>query len=174
MSSIDRKTVGLDDALVALKIREGGGSWAQVIEATGFNGATLRPYIARILKERLERAPVLRGDRVDSPYAIVEPVELTTESIVGARKRGMAWYSIANALGVSEAKCRKLGGPEASLRVYASRNGAVAATEATEEADDRPDAATILAVIGRATTEKACLAKFATEDEVKDEEEAAA
>src|SRR4051812_29910240 len=111
--SSEKRVVGLDDALKALKIRESGGSWANVIEATGFNGATLRPYIAKILKQRLDRAPVEKGDRVDSPYARVEPVELTAESIQGARKRGMAWYSIANALGVSEAKCRKLGGPEA-------------------------------------------------------------
>jgi hypothetical protein len=160
MSSLDRKTVGLDDALIALKIRESGGSWAAVIEATGFNGATLRPYIARILKERLERAPVQKGDRVDSPYAVVEPVELTAESIQGARKRGMAWYSISNALGVSEAKCRKLAGPDAAGRVYAGRSKVETNEVPANDADNRPDAETVLAIIGRATSEKACLAKF--------------
>jgi len=123
MSNDNRKTVGLDDVLRALQIREGGGSWAQVIEATGFNGATLRPHIVKVLasKERLNRAPVEKGDRVDSPYAHVEPVELSKDSIIAARKRGMAWYSIANALGISEAKVRALGGEEAAPRVYGKK-----------------------------------------------------
>lgn len=116
-----KRVVGLDDVERALQIREGGGSWAQVIEATGFNGATLRPHINRYLQSaaRLNRPAVQKGDRTDSPHAVVQPVELTQESIVAARKSGMAWYSIAQALGVSEAKVKSLAGPEGTSRVYA-------------------------------------------------------
>jgi hypothetical protein len=67
----------------------------------------------------LHRAATNRGDRVDSPYAIVQPVELSQESIDAARKRGMAWYSIAKALGTSEAKVKGLASPECRERVYA-------------------------------------------------------
>src|SRR4029453_12973132 len=96
----DKRVVGIDDVQRALAIREGGGSWAQVIEATGFNGATLRPHITKFLqsKERLGRAAVEKGDRVDSPYAVVQSVELTTDSILAARKRGVAGDSIPPAV----------------------------------------------------------------------------
>jgi hypothetical protein len=133
MSEVIKRVVGIDDVMKAVQIREGGGSWSQVIEATGFNGATLRPHIVKFLqsKERLNRPAVERGDRVDSPYAVVQSVELTEESIVSARKRGMAWYSIAQALGVSEAKVRALGGAEAAGRVYVKSD---AKTKADAEA----------------------------------------
>lgn len=129
MSEVIKRVVGLDDVMKALQIREGGGSWSQVIEATGFNGATLRPHIVRYLqsKDRLNRPAVERGDRVDSPYAVVQSVELTESSIIAARKRGMAWYSIAQALGVSEAKVRSLGGSEAAGRVYVKSDAKVKA-----------------------------------------------
>lgn len=135
MSKSDtKKVVGQDDVIRALAIREGGGSWAQVIEATGFNGATLRPHIAKHLRDKvLNRAPVNRGDRVDSPYAIVQPVVLSEADIVAARKSGMAWYSIANALGISEAKCRALGGEEAAPRVYRAKAAVVKAEPTPEE-----------------------------------------
>ena len=114
-----KKVVGLDDVIRALRIREGGGSWAQVIEATGFNGATLRPHITEYLqREVLGRAATNPGDRTDSPYAVVNPVVLSTESIDEARRRGMAWYSIAKALGVSEAKVKGLA--TVRHRVYAT------------------------------------------------------
>lgn len=133
---MERKAVTRDDVRLALQIREGGGSWSQVIEATGYNGATLRPHITRFLQseERLNRAAVERGDRPDSPFAVVQPVELTSESILAARKRGMAWYSIALALGVPEAKVRRLA-PESPSRVYVrSEANAEAARKAEEEA----------------------------------------
>jgi hypothetical protein len=118
-----KRTVTIDDVRVALSIREAGGSWSAVIEATGFNGSTLRPHIARHLAspERLNRPPVEKGDRTDSPHAVVLPVELTTESIDRARFAGMAWYSIAQALDVSEAEVKSLASPEAQSRVYAGR-----------------------------------------------------
>lgn len=132
-----KKVVGLDDVVRALSIREGGGSWSQVIEATGFNGATLRPHITKFLqsKERLGRAATEKGDRVDSPYAVIQSVELTAESILSARKRGMAWYSISLALGVSEAKVRALA-PESPSRVYvrSAKNEEAAAEAAAKEA----------------------------------------
>lgn len=130
----DKKVVGIDDVTRALAIREGGGSWAQVIEATGFNGATLRPHINRWLaREVLKRPTTQKGDRVDSPYAISVPVELTTESIDRVRVAGMAWYSIAEALGVSEAKVKALASPEAKDRKYVGRK-----TEPTPEPTPEP------------------------------------
>lgn len=119
----DKRVVGIDDVRRALQIREANGSWSEVIAATGFNGATLRPHITRFLqsKDRLGRAAVEKGDRVDSPYAVVQSVELSEESILLARRRGMAWYSIALAIGVSEAKVRALGGAEAGPRVYVGK-----------------------------------------------------
>jgi hypothetical protein len=123
MSAI-KKTVGIDDVIRALKIRESGGSWGQVIEATGFNGATLRPHITEYLQREVLKAPAVnKGDRTDSPYAIVQPVELTQASIDHARAKGMAWYSIAKALNTSEAKVKGLASPESKQRVYAGVKG---------------------------------------------------
>jgi hypothetical protein len=141
--SSSKRTVGKDDVIKALRIREGGGSWAQVIEATGFNGATLRPHIAKHLHQvELNRAPVQKGDRVDSPYAFVEPVKLDADSIALARARGMAWYSIADALGVSEAKCRMLGAQSdkmpAESRVYRAKPAAKAEVKPEPKAEAKP------------------------------------
>lgn len=123
MSDSTKRVVSIEHVRLALSIREARGSWSKVIEATGFNGSTLRPHIARFLAspERLNRPPVEKGDRIDSPHAVVLPVELTTESIDRARLAGMAWYSIAQALEVSEAKVKSLASPEARSRVYAGR-----------------------------------------------------
>lgn len=148
MSEAIKRVVGLDDVIKALAIRESGGAWTQVQAATGFNGATLRPHIVRHLqsKERLGRAAVEKGDRTDSPYAVVQPVELNENSIIAARKRGMAWYSISQALGVSEAKVRALGGAEAAARVYVKSDAkraeeAKAAEEAAAKAAKRKESA---------------------------------
>jgi hypothetical protein len=132
---MERKTVGLDDVLNAIKIREQGGTWARVIAETGFNGATLRPHINRYLsRDVLKRErQVAHEDRVDSPYAVIESVELTTESIDAARKRGMSWYGIAEALGVSEGKAKGLASPESLPRTYAGRKAAPVVEPTPEE-----------------------------------------
>jgi len=123
MASI-KNVVGIDDVIRAIRIRESGGSWHEVIAATGFNGATLRPHITEYLqREVLGRPAVESGDRVDSPYAVVQPVEITTESIDDARRRGMAFYSIAKALGISEAKVKGLCSPQYRGRQYAGVKG---------------------------------------------------
>jgi hypothetical protein len=77
----------------AIEIREQGGSWKDVIEATGFNGAALRPHMARAGYQTAQK---------------VVTVKLNAKSIVAARKAGMSWYALALALDTSEAKLRAL------------------------------------------------------------------
>jgi hypothetical protein len=106
----------------AIDIRESGGTWSDVIEATGFNGATLRPHMAR------------HGANVAQK---VVPVKLDAKSIVAARKAGMSWYAIALALNVSEAKLRALAAEAdpsiASGRFYLTGTGQVAKPAAKQE-----------------------------------------
>lgn len=155
----DKRVVGIDDVLTALRIREAGGSWSDVIEATGFNGATLRPKINRYLaREVLGRATTEKGDRVDSPYAVSIPVELSTESIDRVRAAGMAWYSIAEALGVSEAKVKGLASPEAKGRVYVGRKPEPTPEPTEEEVAEAKRVAKNAAAKARRAAKKAAAA----------------
>lgn len=106
--------VTIDVVKQAIAMRAAKATWIEVTEATGFNGATLRPHIARYEHSQLQRPPVNRadGDRQDSPLAIIVAVEPTAESITAARVAGMAWYAISDALGIPEAKVKGLA-PEA-------------------------------------------------------------
>jgi hypothetical protein len=91
----------------AIAMREANQPWSAVIEATGFNGATLRPHMAKA------------GFK---PAQSTVAVKLDGKSIVAARKAGMPWYAISLALDTPEAKLRSLAAEAdktaASGRVY--------------------------------------------------------
>lgn len=88
-----RKTVTDEIVAQAIAIRSEGGTWKAVEDATGFNGAILRPHMAKA---------------GFNPAQATKPVKLTPASIVAARKAGMPWYAIALALDTPEAKVKEL------------------------------------------------------------------
>ena len=104
-----RREVTAEVVATAIEMRESGAKWSEVAETTGFNGAILRPHIARAQKN------------AGSVAAKIVPVELNAKSIAAARAAGMPWYAIALALDQPEAKVRKLGaeGGATTGRVYA-------------------------------------------------------
>lgn len=104
-----RKTVTDDIVAKAIEIRSSGGTWSDVIEATGFNGAILRPHMAKA---------------GFNPQQVTKPVKLTPASIAAARKAGMPWYALSLALDTPEAKLRALAAEadkDALKRTYLSK-----------------------------------------------------
>ena len=99
------KRVITDDIVrTAIRLRAEGAPWSAVIEATGFNGAALRPHMARLAANEDVEANFSLNDIVGSRVA----VKLDGKSIVAARKAGMPWYAISLALDTPEAKLRAL------------------------------------------------------------------
>lgn len=98
----------------AIKIREVGGSWSDVIEATGFNGAILRPHMKRAGFD-VERV---------TPTGAATP-----KGIAKDRQRGASWYALSQKHGITESEARKRaragGCPESALiaQVYLKADG---------------------------------------------------
>jgi hypothetical protein len=99
-----RRKITEEIAQKAIDMREEGDTWAEVQEATGFTGAQLRPHMAK-----------LQGVDVNIPK--------TPKGIAAARKKGIAWYTIAQATGLSVADAKEKaaeGGADVDGRVYVS------------------------------------------------------
>lgn len=97
-----RRKITEDIVQQAIDMREDGATWTEVQEATGFNGAQLRPHIAR-----------LQGTDLKVPK--------TAKGIAKARKEGHAWYAIAAATGLTVAEVKEKaeeGGADVEGRVY--------------------------------------------------------
>lgn len=109
----------------AIAIRENGGSWKDVIDATGFNGAILRPH--------------MRAAGYEAAQAVPKAKKATPKAVATARLNSAPWYAIAQSFGITEAAARKLaregGCPEEAMvgRVYLSTNGKPLVTRAVEE-----------------------------------------
>lgn len=114
----DRRTVTEEDVKLAREIRERGGKWSEVIAATEFNGATLRPYL-------------LRAGYADASNrkAKVSGGKPTGAKIAADRRNSVGWYAITTGYGISEGEARKLareGGLEEKFlvgRCYLSLGG---------------------------------------------------
>lgn len=112
-----RRAVTAESVERAIKIREAGGSWSDVIEATGFNGAILRPHMKRAGFDAEQVAPTGAA---------------TPKGIAKDRARGASWYALSQKHGITESEARKRatagGCPEAALvgRVYLKADGKTA------------------------------------------------
>lgn len=107
----------------AVEMREEGAKWTEIQEELGFNGAQLRPHIARLTE------------------ATIEGLEDSPDSVAEFRSEGYAWYAIAISLGKSVAEVKAMaeeGGAEVSGRVYRG-NGAEAEVEDVEEDEDEDE-----------------------------------
>lgn len=98
----------------AIKMRESGATWGAVIEATGFNGAILRPHMKRAGFD---------------PEQVAVTGASTPKGIAKDRLRGCSWYALSQRHGITETEARKRasagGCPEAALvgRVYLKADG---------------------------------------------------
>lgn len=111
-STSTRRKITDDIVERAIDMREDGATWVEVEEETGFNGAQLRPHIAKV-----------QGAGVK--------IAKTPKAIAAAREEGLAWYTIAEATGLSVAEVKEKaeeGGADVSGRVYRS----------SEEEDEKP------------------------------------
>jgi hypothetical protein len=104
-----RRSVTPEAVERAIKMRESGSTWTEVIDATGFNGAILRPHMKRAGFD---------------PEAVTPTGAATPKGIAKDRVRGVSWYALSQRHGITEAEARKRaakgGCPEAALvgRVY--------------------------------------------------------
>lgn len=87
-----RATVTPEAVETAIKIREAGGKWTEVIEKTGFNGAILRPHMKRAGFDAEQKA--VKG-------------AATPKGIAKDRSNGVPWYAICRTHGLTEAEARK-------------------------------------------------------------------
>jgi len=116
-STTVRRKITPEIAERAAEMREEGATWTEVIEETGFNGAQLRPHIARLTEAKIDTLE-------DSP-----------ESVAEHREDGYAWYAMAISLGKTISEVKEMaeeGGAEVEGRKYRS-NGAEDAEEAFDE-----------------------------------------
>lgn len=114
-----RRTITQEIAERAMEMREEGAKWTEIQEETGFNGAQLRPHIARLTE------------------ATIESLEDSPESVAEHREEGFAWYAMAISLGKTVAEVKAMaeeGGAEVEGRRY--RASAVEADEADDEEED--------------------------------------
>ena len=101
-SESTRRKVTEDIVQQAIDMREEGATWGEVQDATGFNGAQLRPHMAK-----------MQGVEIT--------VAKTAKAIAKAREEGHAWYAIAAATGLSVAEVKEKaeeGGASVEGRVY--------------------------------------------------------
>jgi hypothetical protein len=120
-----RRRITEDIAQRAADMREEGATWVEVQEELGFNGAQLRPHIARLTNAKVEGL-------TDDP-----------ESVAEARNAGVAWYSIATSLGITVAEAKELaaeGGADVEGRIYTSNGGADDEDEDMEDEDEQEEA----------------------------------
>ena len=111
-----RRRITPEIAQQAADMRAEGAKWTEIQEETGFNGAQLRPHIARLTE------------------ASIETLEDTPESVAEHRDEGYAWYAMAISLDKTIAEVKAMaveGGSETEGRVYRS-NGA-------EDVEDEAD-----------------------------------
>src|SRR4051794_94256 len=104
-------------------MREEGATWQEVIDETGFNGAQLRPHIARLNE------------------AEIDTLEDTPESVAEHREEGYAWYAMAISLGKTIGEVKDMaeeGGATVEGRKYRSSNGNGDA-EAEGDVDDEQE-----------------------------------
>lgn len=116
-STSNRRKITPEIAARAKEMRDEGATWTEVIEETGFNGAQLRPHIARLEE------------------ATIDGLEDTPESVAEFRNEGYAWYAIAISLGKTLAEVKEMaaeGGADVEGRVYRS-NGASAESDEVDE-----------------------------------------
>jgi len=99
----ERRRITEEIAQQAMEMREEGATWVEVEEETGFNGAQLRPHIAR-----------LSGAKIPG-------LKKSAQSVARAREDGHAWYAIATSLGITVAEAKEMaeeGGADVEGRIY--------------------------------------------------------
>lgn len=121
-----RRRITPEIAQRAAEMREEGATWTEVIEETGFNGAQLRPHIARLTE------------------AEIDTLEDTPESVAEHREEGYAWYAMAISLDKTIAEVKEMaieGGSDSEGRKYRSNGNGDAEAEADvdEEQDEDED-----------------------------------
>jgi hypothetical protein len=113
----NRRRITPEIAQQAAEMRENGATWQEVIDETGFNGAQLRPHIARLTE------------------ASIESLEDTAESVAEHREEGFAWYAMAVSLGKTIAEVKEMaeeGGADIEGRKYRAK-------DEDEDEDDEGD-----------------------------------
>jgi hypothetical protein len=119
-----RRKITPEIAQRAAEMREDGATWQEVIDETGFNGAQLRPHIARLTE------------------AEIDTLEDTPESVAEHREQGYAWYAMAISLGKSIGEIKDMaeeGGAEVEGRKYRSSNGNGDSEAEADQDDEQED-----------------------------------
>jgi hypothetical protein len=119
-STSTRRRITPEIAERAAEMREEGATWTEIIEETGFNGAQLRPHIARLTE------------------ATIDTLEDTPESVAEHREQGYAWYAMAVSLDKTVAEVKEMaeeGGADTVGRKYRSNGGAEAEADVDEDED---------------------------------------
>lgn len=92
----EKREVTAEAVETAIRIREDGGKWSDVIAATGFNGATLRPHMLRAGYDgSTQRLP--SGDAAKGTPAMIRK----------DRENSVSWYAIGRYYGITEAEARR-------------------------------------------------------------------
>jgi hypothetical protein len=146
-----RRKITEEIAQTAADMRADGATWQEIIDETGFNGAQLRPHIARLTEQK------------------IDTLEDTAESVAEHREEGYAWYAMAVSLGKTVAEVKEMaeeGGADIEGRVYRSNGAAEAEDEEQEEAEEQEEEAPKpkrgRAKAGTATKAKPAAAKTST------------
>jgi hypothetical protein len=119
-----RRRITEDIAARAAEMREEGATWQEVIDETGFNGAQLRPHIARLTS------------------ATIETLDDTPESVAEHREQGYAWYAMAISLDKTIAEIKEMaeeGGSDIEGRKYRASNGNGDASAEDEDEQDEDE-----------------------------------